>query len=112
MAVNVYDIGDRIRLGNHSATAAASFKDSTGAAADPDGTITIMVRDPENTVVTYTYGGSPALAKETTGRYYVDYDLDVTALVGFYFYRLAGTGSNVMASEEGSFEVRPSLVLS
>ncbi len=108
-AIATYDLGDRTRVGNHSASGVSAFKNSAGADADPDGTITLKIKDPAGTITTYTYGGSPALQKETTGRYYVDYDLVLgTSLSGTYTYRLAGTGTNVMAAEEGSFTVRDS----
>lgn len=105
----VYDIGDRVRLGNHSALGVAAFKNSAGADADPSA-ITLIVKDAAGISTTYTFGGSPALQKETTGRYYVDIDLTTTAPPGTWYYRLAGTGT-VMAAEEGSFTVRASNVL-
>jgi hypothetical protein len=104
-----YDIGDRIRLGNHSALGVSAFKNSAGADADPSA-ITLIVKEADGTSTTYTFSGSPALLKETTGRYYVDIDLDSTAPPGTWYYRLAGTGT-VMAAEEGSFTVRASNVL-
>lgn len=54
----------------------------------------------------YTYGDVPALLKETTGRYYIDRDIADDALIGTYYYRLAGTGTNVRAAEVGSFIVQ------
>jgi hypothetical protein len=65
----VYDIGDRVRLGNHSALGVAAFKNSSGADADPSA-IVLIVKEADGVSTTYTFGGSPALLKETTGRYY------------------------------------------
>ncbi len=105
-----YDKGDRIRLGNHSALGVSAFKNSTGTDTDPTA-VTLKVKDPEGTVVTYSWPtGSPALTRETTGRFYIDLDLPDNALVGTWYYRLAGTGT-VMAAEEGSFVVNPSAVV-
>lgn len=110
---NTYDRGDRVRIGNHSALNVQAFKDPAGTDADPDVEIKLMVKLPNGTVLTYTYGDAPPddLSKESTGRYYKDYDIADDAPTGNYYYRLSGTGTNVRAAEEGTFTVRPSLVL-
>jgi hypothetical protein len=111
----VYDVGDRIRLGNHSASGAAAFKNAAGTDADPD-LVKLTMKLPDNTLVVYVWPfpgdvGELQLTKEGTGRFYVDYDLTAgTADAGTYRYRLAGTGV-VMAAEEGSFTVTASTVI-
>lgn len=102
MAIASYDVGDRARLGNHTSnTSTGAITDLTGAAADPT-VITLTTREPDGTLTVYTHGGSPALQKETTGRYYVDVTLDAE---GLWTYRLVGTGAVVVA-EEGVLHVR------
>ena len=105
MSISSYDTGDVVRLGNHSTnTATAAFTDALGVATDPS-VVTLVVDKPDGTTTTtYTYGGSPALSKETTGRYYVDVTIDQA---GLWAYRLAGTGT-AQAADEGQFHVRKS----
>jgi hypothetical protein len=106
MAILSYDLGDRVRLGNHTSnTSTGAITDVTGAAADPTD-ITLTTRAPDGTLTVYTYNGTPALLKETTGRYYVDVTLDAE---GLWSYRLVGTGAVVIA-EEGVLHVRRSVV--
>jgi hypothetical protein len=107
VSIHSYDVGDIVRLGNHSTnTDTAAFTDASGVATDPT-TVTLVLDKPDGTTTTYTYLGNPALLKETTGRYYVDVAL---TLAGLWYYRLAGTGT-VQAAAEGVLNVRSSLVL-
>lgn len=104
-SIRSYDTGDVVRLGNHSTnTDTSAFTDALGVATDPTG-VTLVVDKPDGTTTTtYTYAGSPALSKESTGRYYVDVQLDQS---GMWAYRLAGTGT-AQAADEGQLHVRKS----
>lgn len=95
-----YDVGDLVRIGNHTASSAQAFKNLAGADTDPTA-VTLRVGKPDGTQVTYTYGGSPALSREATGRYYADVSVDQP---GMWSYRLAGTGA-VQAAAEGQLHV-------
>jgi hypothetical protein len=103
--IHSYDVGDRVRLGNHSTnTATGPFTTVGGAVTDPT-TITLTVQKPDTTETAYTYALA-TLSKESTGRYYVDVTLDQA---GLWSYRLAGTGA-VIAVEEAQLHVRKSNV--
>lgn len=106
MGIHSYYVGHVARIGNHSTNdEAEAFTDAaTGAATDPSG-VTLKVVEPDGDTTTYTYLGSPALSKETTGRYYVDVQLTGA---GMWSYRLAGTGS-AQAAFEGQLHVRKSV---
>ena len=67
-------------------------------ATDPTA-VTLKIRTPSNSTVTYTYGTDGALVKDSTGNYHLDYTV---AAKGLHIYRWAGTGA-VVAAEEGSF---------
>ncbi len=108
-----YDQGDIIRLGNHSTlidpdtgVAALAFKNAAGVDTDPTGVTLTVRKTPSGAVTTYTFGGTPALTKETTGRYYVDVAIDQE---GTWFWELAGTGT-VQTARVGSFHVRRRMV--
>lgn len=102
MAIASYDVGDRIRLGNHSSnTATGAISDVNGDPVDPTD-ITMRVEEPDGTAVTYSFNGVPSLSKENVGRYYVDVTLDAA---GLWKYRLAWTGAAIGA-EEGVLHVR------
>lgn len=105
MTTVLRDIGDVERIGNHAASGAAAFKDLTATNVDPTA-VTLTVEAPDDVVTVYTYGGSPALQKETTGRFYADILLNQA---GRWVYRLAGTGA-VTAAAEGSLLVRRTLI--
>ena len=103
---NAYDVGDRLRLGNHSGnTATTAFKNSAGVDTDPTA-ITLRLEKPDGTATTYTHNGTPALTRETTGRYYVDVDLDQS---GVWAAELKGTGA-IVALDQWQFFVRSNLV--
>lgn len=102
MGITSYDVGDRMRLGNHSSnTSTGAISDVNGDPVDPTD-ITLVVREPDGTSTTYAFNGSPALNKENTGRYYADVTLDAA---GLWKYRLAWTGAAIGA-EEGVLHVR------
>lgn len=106
-SLHSYDIGDVVRLGNHSTnTDTAAFSDASGVVTDPT-VVTLALKKPDGTTTTYTYNGAPALSKESTGRYYVDVPLTDA---GRWYYRLVGTGT-VQAAAEGVLNVRISNVL-
>jgi hypothetical protein len=106
-----YQVGDRIRLGNHFASGAAAFTDVSGAAADPTAAL-LTVEKPDGTAVVYAWptpsGSQQALVEEAaqTGRFYADVTLDQA---GRWRYRLAGTGA-VVAAVEGHLTVVRSLI--
>ena len=107
MAITSYDVGDRVRLGNHSSNpSTGAITDVNGDPSDPTD-ITLVVAKPDGDADTYTFNGTPPLSKEAVGRYYVDVTLDQA---GLWTYRLAGTGAVVIA-EEGQLHVRKSGVL-
>jgi hypothetical protein len=110
VSVPAFDVGDKIRLGNHAGdnpdeTTRAAFTDVTGTAADPT-TVVLEILKPSGTTLTYNYptqgAGDGLLTKETTGRYYRDLSLDTA---GLWHWTLSGTGT-VETSEQGAFYVR------
>lgn len=106
MSITSYDLGDQPRVGNHTDGGADAFTDTSGVVTDP-ATVTLRVQEPDGTTTTYQYGGSPALFKETTGRYYLDLLLDAE---GLWSFRLVGAGTQVQTAAEGQLHVRKSLV--
>jgi hypothetical protein len=90
-----YQVGDRIRLGNHFASGAAAFTDVS------DGTAVVYAWPTPS-------GSQQALVEEAaqTGRFYADVTLDQA---GRWRYRLAGTGA-VVAAVEGHLTVVRSLI--
>lgn len=107
------DIGDLVRLGNHSGdTARAAFATAAGTATDPT-EVTLRVKDPSGNVTVYRWptpgAGESALTKEAgqTGRFYADVSLDEA---GTWTYRLAGTGA-VESAEETTLYVRRSSIV-
>lgn len=107
MSITSYDVGDQPRIGNHAASGAAAFTDTSGVTTDP-ATVTLRVVEPNGDSTIYQYSGSPALFKETAGRYYVDILLDTA---GMWSYRLLGVGTQVQTAAEGQLHVRKSLVV-
>jgi hypothetical protein len=98
--MNVYDIGDRVRL-------TASFTDASSVAADPTGiTCQVSRRQIPNSTTTYVY--SSTITRTGAGVYYVEV---TPSAEGVWDYRFVGTGS-VIAAGEGSFLVRYSPLVS
>lgn len=91
--MNVYQKGDLVRI-------SGVFKDVAGTLIDP-GTVTLKVTKPDGTTTTYTYGGSPAVVKDSTGNYHVDASADQT---GRWLYTWISTGTG-QAAENGEFLV-------
>lgn len=118
MGILLVDVGDRLRLGNHAATASetaagttvtrAAFRDSTNAIADPTAaTITIKAPDGTTMVATWTGGaagsGTNGIIRESLGRYYLDYTV---TQAGTHFWELAGSGT-IVTVEQSQFYARP-----
>lgn len=113
-SIPTYDIGDKIRIGNHTGSnddgeVRDAFRDAAAVATDPT-TVTLRVRKlPSGTTKVYGWpspGVDGTLTRESVGRFYTDY----TAVVnddGDWAWRLEGT-SIVQTAEEGQFTVRPS----
>jgi len=106
--VNRFDVGDVATLGNPTTAVNAdadpdweAFLDKLNQAADPT-TVTITVTKPDGTVTTYAYNGTPALTRESIGRYWVDVALDQP---GTWKWTFTGTG-NVATSQTYAFTVR------
>lgn len=92
MAINTYDVGDRIRC-------RVSFTDLDQNPADPT-TVVAKVKDPTGNTSTYT----DQVVNDAVGSYYIDVTLDQS---GTWWYRFEGTGA-VQAAEEQAFNVRDS----
>jgi len=105
VGITSYDVGDRVRLGNHSSnTATTAILDADGAPVDP-AQVSLIVTEPDGTSTTYTQAGPDVLAKESTGRYYVDVTLDAA---GLWAYALVGAGTAVFR-EEAQLHARKSV---
>ena len=89
------NIGDMFRL-------SANFVDSDNTSTDPN-TVTFDMKEPNNTVTTYTFGVNAPLVKDSTGNYHVDWFI---ALSGIHAYNYTGFGG-ANAAEEASFIVVP-----
>jgi hypothetical protein len=103
-------VGQLLYLGNHSSVTdeagvqVGAFKNAAGQDTDPT-TVTLRVTDGAGITTVYTYNGSPAALKETTGRFYVA-RTPVQAEAGLWRWRLEGTGT-VQAAIQGTFYVVP-----
>jgi hypothetical protein len=73
--------------------------------ADPD-EIRVIVRSPDNQVVTYVYPGSGSINRTSLGVYQFSVILDQS---GRWFYRWEGAGA-VNSADESEFWVRRSAV--
>lgn len=93
-AINVYDKGDSVRL-KGVFTVNSVFVNPT--------TITLKVKDPDNTISTYTYAGGQ-LTQLSTGTFYRDVTVTND---GEWYYRFEGTGA-CQAAGENQFRVRKS----
>lgn len=91
---NVYDVGDRVRLYGYFTNRARVDTDPTA--------VVCKYQDPSGNETTVTYPTD--IVKSSTGRYYLDIDLDES---GTWYYRWNGTG-DVVAAGEQSFTVRAS----
>ena len=96
--MNAYDLGDTRRL-----SAVYTVAANSPTATDPT-TLTFSMREPDGTVTTYVYGGSPdQIVKNSTGNFHVDWLL---AKVGRHSYRWIGTGA-AAETDRGEFEALP-----
>jgi hypothetical protein len=93
MASN-YIVGTEILL-------SVAFLNNSGTPLDPTA-ITLQVKKEGGIATTYVYGVEATLYKGGTGVYYKGY---TPSTGGVYYYRWAGTGALVAASE-GSFFVQ------
>lgn len=78
---NEYDIGDLIRLDVEITI--------SGAYVDPN-YLVLFVTDPLDVEHTYIYGATGTFAKESTGKYYLDY---FAFMSGQYRYRFFSSGT-------------------
>jgi hypothetical protein len=88
-----YDVGEAVRL-------SATFS-RDGSPIDPT-TLTLSIKRPDRTIVTYTTA-SPEMIHSATGSYHVDY---IPTLAGRYLYYFMGTGA-AQSTRQGWFMVRP-----
>ncbi len=96
--LNVYNIGDLVRITGNLATTA-------GVAVDPT-TLVCKVKAPDATITTYTYGTTTFPIKSAAGVYYVDV---TPTQVGEYWYQFLSTGTG-QAMDEGMFRVKASAI--
>lgn len=98
--MNVYDIGDQVRV-------SVVFTDEYGVEHDPT-SLLCQIKNADGVETYYTYGESPALTRENTGTFYVDV---LATKAGTWHYRWQGSGA-ITAAAENSFMVRRSKFLS
>lgn len=87
-----YDVGDLVRL-------------SVAFGSDPNG-VTVTLRQPDRTTVTYRYGTDAALVRDSSANYHLDFSLTQQ---GYWGYRAEAVGG-IVAAAEGELYVRNSLV--
>lgn len=95
MSIDVYDIGDLVRV-------SGAFTNAAGTATDPTA-VSLKVIAPDGTQTTYVYGTDAEVVKDSTGNYHAD--LSVSA-AGDWHYQWIGTGA-VQAAQGGQFVVQP-----
>ncbi len=91
--ITSYAYGSNVRLG-------ADFANSAGTATDTT-TARVRVKDPSDTVTTYT---STQLTHDDTGSYYYD---KVAAVSGLWYYEYDSTGA-LIARGEKAFRIERS----
>lgn len=97
--INLYNVGDLVRLTGTLATAA-------GDAVDPSG-LTVIVQAPSGTQTQYVYGDDAFPVRVEAGEYYVDVTPDAAGKWAYQF-RSTGTGQ---AMDEGTFVVETPLIV-
>jgi signal peptidase I len=97
--MNTYDIGDRVVV-------MGDWRNRANVAVDPD-TVSVRVKRPDRTTVTYVYGVGIDVVRIEAGHY--ELEIDVT-MHGVHHYYWWSTG-NGKGAAENSFEVRTSDVL-
>ena len=114
MTIPAFDIGDKLRLGNHAGanedeTERGAFTSIDGTPVNPT-TVSLELKRPDGTELVYNFptqgSGDGVLTQETTGRYYYDVSLDTA---GLWHWILSGTGS-VETADRGSMYVRRSMI--
>lgn len=85
---NTYDVGDLVRV-------TGTLTDSAGDTLDPTAAY-CKVKDPSGHVTTLVYGVDEALARDSSGVYLTDIDVDEA---GTWYYRFYSTGIGQGASE-------------
>lgn len=93
----IYNTGDRVRC-------TGTLKQTDGTLADPT-VVNAWYRTPANALTTLTYGTDDALAKDTTGVYFFDLDVDTP---GRWVYGFYSTGTGKAASPDMPLVVLPS----
>ena len=66
-----------------------------GVATDPT-TVVFQLRDPDEIIITYTYGVDAEVVKDSTGVYHLDV---VVSKPLTWWYRIVGTGTCIAALE-------------
>ncbi len=94
-ALNLYNVGDLVRLTGNLTTAA-------GVATDP-AALTVTVQSPTGTQTQYVYQSDEFPIRAEAGEFYVDVTPTVAGKWAYQF-RSTGTGQ---AMDEGEFEVEP-----
>ena len=74
------------------------FKDNTFAWIDPN-TLTLSVKDPNNSETIYTYLIGTTIVRDDTGQYHADIPLDVNGDWRFRYYATDAAGISLAASE-------------
>lgn len=97
--VDRYLIGQVVRI-----SVAATDADAT--AADPGG-LALLVKSPDGTITTYTYGTAAEVVRTATGAYHADIALDTA---GTWRWRWEATAPNAGA-DEGALTVLASKVV-
>lgn len=92
-----YNIGDVVRV-------RGTLTDASDVAVDPS-TVSVKVRPPTGSTLTYTYALA-TVTKEETGIYYKD--ISVTES-GKWYYQFVSTGTG-QAMDEGAFVVKSSAI--
>jgi hypothetical protein len=94
--MGLINIGDMVRV-------SSNFVDTANTSTDPN-TVVFKMKEPNNTVTTYTFGVNAQMVKESTGNYHVDW---LVGASGFHVYNYRGNGV-ANAAEEASFMAVPS----
>jgi hypothetical protein len=93
--LNVYDVGDSVRL-------SIAIVNSAGVATDPTA-LSLTVKPATGTAATYTYALAE-ITKDSTGNYHKD--ITVTSHDGgTWYYKFTATGAAI-GMQQGSFGVR------
>lgn len=83
--INIYQVGDRVRIETGDGATRTPFQDVSGTAFDPE-VVKFEVKAPDLATVTYTYP-TAAITKLATGDYACDIDVNVD---GNWYYHIIG----------------------